>query len=108
MDVDVMEAINKKAVELLSSIQRKMETLPETKIILVGKIGPRGDGYFPDKSQLMSSKEAENYHSQQISWLAATEVDMVNKINLSTINPPLEFILTNTVYFSYTVFICIF
>jgi len=76
-DVVAIESINKKAVAMTAEIRRKMETLPDTKIVLVGKIGPRGDSFFPDKSRLMTSKEAEEYHSQQIKWLAATEVDMV-------------------------------
>ena len=76
-DVDAIESINKKAVSMSAEIRREMENLPETKIILVGKIGPRGDGFFPDKSNLMTSEEAKDYHSQQINWLAASEIDMV-------------------------------
>jgi S-methylmethionine-dependent homocysteine/selenocysteine methylase len=76
-DVVAIESINKKAIAMAAEIRRKMEAPPDTKIVLVGKIGPRGDSFFPDKSRLMTSKEAEEYHSQQINWLAATEVDMV-------------------------------
>lgn len=44
-------------------------------IVLNALIGPRGDAYSPDSE--IAAHEAENYHSQQIGWLAETDVDMV-------------------------------
>ncbi|MEM8816530.1 MAG: homocysteine S-methyltransferase family protein [Pseudomonadota bacterium] len=47
-------------------------------IVLNAVIGPRGDAYAPDG--LISAAEAEDYHSEQLGWLAATDVDMVSAL----------------------------
>ncbi len=44
-------------------------------IVLNALIGPRGDAYAPDSE--MAAHEAEDYHAEQIGWLAETDVDMV-------------------------------
>lgn len=44
-------------------------------IVLNGIIGPRGDAYSSDLE--VAEHESEDYHAQQIGWLAETEVDMV-------------------------------
>ena len=80
-----MESFNKKSVAMLAEIRKEMEENPEstestntgTKMVLSGRLGPRGDGYFPEKTLIMTEAEAEEYHSQQIGWFAQTEADMV-------------------------------
>ena len=80
-----MESFNKKSVAMLAEIRKEMEENPEptestnteTKMVLSGRLGPRGDGYFPEKTLIMTEAEAEEYHSQQIEWFAQTEADMV-------------------------------
>ena len=70
---------------MLAEIRKEMEENPEstestntgTKMVLSGRLGPRGDGYFPEKTLIMTEAEAEEYHSQQIGWFAQTEADMV-------------------------------
>jgi homocysteine S-methyltransferase len=49
-----------------------------TKMVISGRLGPRGLSYFPNKSLIMTETEAEEYHSQQIGWFAETEADMVS------------------------------
>ena len=44
-------------------------------IVLNALLGPRGDAYTPDSE--IATHEAEDYHSEQIGWLAGTDVDMV-------------------------------
>jgi homocysteine S-methyltransferase len=44
-------------------------------IVLNALIGPRGDAYAPDSE--VAAHEAEDYHSQQLGWLAETDVEMV-------------------------------
>ena len=46
-----------------------------------GLVGPRGDAYAPDEE--IAAAEAERYHSQQLGWLAETEVDMVTALTFT-------------------------
>jgi homocysteine S-methyltransferase len=50
-------------------------------ILVNGLIGPRGDAYAPDG--IVSASEAESYHSEQIGWLAETDVDMVTALTFT-------------------------
>ncbi len=52
-----MEDVNKKSVEMLSEIRQELENPPDTKMVLVGRVGPRGDAYFPDKNNLVSIQQ---------------------------------------------------
>ena len=44
-------------------------------------IGPRGDAYAPENA--LTAAEAEEYHSQQIGWLVATEAEMVSALTFT-------------------------
>ncbi|MEP7135419.1 MAG: homocysteine S-methyltransferase family protein [Chloroflexota bacterium] len=72
--------INRKAVELLSEIRGEYEN-EKTRIVISGCLGPRGDGYNP--SNLMSAKEAQEYHTVQIGTFSQTEADMVTAITMN-------------------------
>lgn len=50
-------------------------------MVIAPRVGPRGDSYFPERTLIMTEEEAEEYHSQQINWLAETEADMVMSVN---------------------------
>ena len=50
-------------------------------IVLNGVIGPRGDAYAPEAR--LAANEAQEYHSKQIGWLAATDVDMVTALTFT-------------------------
>ena len=52
--------------------------------MISGNIGPRGDGYSPDR--MMSAKEAQDYHAEQIDVFAATEADLVSAFTLNYVN----------------------
>ncbi len=60
-----MEDVNKKSVEMLSEIRQELENPPDTKMVLVGRVGPRGDGYFPDKNNLVSIQQMLSKKSQK-------------------------------------------
>jgi S-methylmethionine-dependent homocysteine/selenocysteine methylase len=49
--------------------------------VVSGCVGPRGDGYNP--GQLMSAKDAEAYHRDQVEPFAATSADMVTAITMT-------------------------
>jgi homocysteine S-methyltransferase len=52
-----------------------------TPIVTCGAVGPRGDGYRAD--EMMSSVQAERYHSEQIGVFAETTLDMVTAMTLA-------------------------
>ncbi len=68
-----LKKFNIEAIELIASVREEKGDLPT---VLCGQIGPRGDGYEP--SNLMSTKEAESYHAEQIKIYSNTEADLVS------------------------------
>lgn len=75
---------NRQAVDLLARIRNEAEA-GETRIVLSGCLGPRGDGYVP--TDLMEPDEARDYHWEQIQTFVETEADMVSAL---TLNYPAE------------------
>ncbi len=49
--------------------------------MISGSVGPRGEGYSPDK--LMTEDEAERYHSVQIGTFAETEADVITALTMT-------------------------
>ena len=77
---EALRSANRRAIELLQEIRQENET-DKTKLVISGCVGPRGDGYSPDK--LMTEDEAERYHSVQIGTFADTEADMITAITMT-------------------------
>ena len=77
---DALAEANAKAVRLLEKIRGEYET-PDTPIVISGCVGPRGDGYIPDRA--MSDSEAEVYHRVQIETFADTAADLVTAITMN-------------------------
>jgi S-methylmethionine-dependent homocysteine/selenocysteine methylase len=69
---------NRRAVELLAEIRSEFA---ETRTVISGCLGPRGDGYNP--SQRMSEKEAEDYHRAQVDVFADSAADLVTAITMN-------------------------
>ncbi len=72
-----------RAVEFLIPFREEYEN-ENTKMVISGCIGPRGDGYVP--GELMSINEAEDYHSMQIETLCKTSADMLTVLTLNYVN----------------------
>jgi homocysteine S-methyltransferase len=77
---DRLEALNRRAVELLHELRDELET-EETPIVISGCVGPRGDGYVVGAT--MTADEAANYHGAQIRSLAEAGVDLVSAITMT-------------------------
>ena len=77
---DGLDEMLHKAVEFLEPFRDEYEN-ENSKMVISGCIGPRGDGYVP--GELMSAAEAEDYHSMQIETLSKTKVDMVTVLTLN-------------------------
>jgi len=71
---------NRKAIDMLEDIRNEYES-EGTPIVISGCIGPRGDGYVADN--IMSAKEAEEYHREQIDVFAGSAADMVTAITMN-------------------------
>jgi len=78
---DKFESINRKAVELALAVRAAWEQTG-VPMPISGVVGPRGDGYRPDR--LQSVDEARDYHSAQISVFAETgAVDFVTAVTMN-------------------------
>jgi homocysteine S-methyltransferase len=75
-----LDAANAEAVAFVAALREREET-PETPIVLNGVVGPRGDGYRPDR--LMTAAEAEAYHARQVNVLAEAGADMITALTMS-------------------------
>ncbi|MCP3937358.1 MAG: homocysteine S-methyltransferase [Actinomycetia bacterium] len=68
-----LHELNRAAIDLIRGVR---DDNRDVEIVLSCAIGPRQDAYNPES--FMSVAEAEQYHSEQISWVADTGVDMVD------------------------------
>jgi S-methylmethionine-dependent homocysteine/selenocysteine methylase len=71
---------NREAIRLLEEIRAGFERSGR-KAVISGAIGPRGDGYSPDR--IMSEAEAEDYHGEEIDTFARSAADMVCAITMN-------------------------
>ena len=77
-----LDGLNRAAVQMLVQLRKTYQSVVPH-IVVSGCIGPRGDGYDPGR--IMSIEEAEVYHSQQASVLAAAGADMLTGITMTNI-----------------------
>jgi S-methylmethionine-dependent homocysteine/selenocysteine methylase len=77
---ETLDEANRQAVHLLEGIRAEVES-DQTKVVISGCLGPRGDGYVP--SQTMSKEQAAAYHSAQIETFAQTAADMVCALTMN-------------------------
>lgn len=80
---DTLAEMNRRTIALMAQMRAEHET-KDTPIVISGNIGPRGDGYSPDR--IMSAKEAEGYHAEQIAVFAESEADLVSAFTLNYVN----------------------
>lgn len=72
--------MNYQAIALLHSIRKKYETA-QSKIVVSGCIGPRGDGYIP--ANAMTADEAQQYHQAQIATFRDADADLVTAMTIN-------------------------
>jgi len=72
-----LKNFNIDAVELIANVRNEKGDLPT---VLCGQVGPRGDGYV--LSDLMTTQEAEDYHSEQIEVYSNTKADLVSAFTI--------------------------
>src|SRR5215207_1280533 len=74
--------INRRSIEMLSDLRASLET-NRSPMVISGNIGPRGDGYSPDRT--MTADEAEAYHAWQVGIFRNTDADMVSAFTMNTV-----------------------
>jgi homocysteine S-methyltransferase len=79
-DADELRQANRDAAKFAADLGEKYKANVGP-IVINGLVGPRGDAYAPDEE--IAAKEAQAYHSEQLSWLAETEVDMVTALTFT-------------------------
>ena len=77
---EALAAINRDAISLMGELRNAYETTG-MRMVVSGAIGPRGDGYVP--GELMSARQAQDYHAEQIGVFADTDADMVTAFTLT-------------------------
>jgi len=82
-DEERLAEANRKAISLLLEIRALYET-PQTRIVISGNLGPRGDGYKP--GACVSAREAQAYHMPQIDTFAQTDADMVAAFTMNYVD----------------------
>jgi len=75
-----MADANRRAISLLEEIRGEFKGNPN-KVVISGCLGPRGDGYNPGK--IMTAKEAETYHDNQVRVFQDSAADMVTAITMN-------------------------
>lgn len=81
-DRPALAEANRLAIRLLEEI-RDEHAGDRAPVVISGCIGPRGDGYVPDRA--MSAAEAEGYHAEQIGVFAETAADMVCAVTMNDV-----------------------
>ncbi len=77
--IDDIKAANHASVDYIANLRNSCGN--KQPIVLNASLGPRGDAYAPDYR--ITAKEAEDYHAQQINWLAETPVDMITAMTFT-------------------------
>lgn len=72
-----LASANRDSIALVESFRR---THPELTLVISGNLGPRGDGYVVGHT--MTVDEAQDYHAEQVEWLAETAADMISAFTL--------------------------
>lgn len=75
--------VQREAIALLEEIRDEFETA-RTPVVISGCLGPRGDGYRPEK--VMDVQEALHYHGPQVQVFADTEADMVSALTMNYVD----------------------
>ena len=77
---EALAAVNGESIALMAALRSDHETR-RSPMVISGCVGPRGDGYRPDR--MMTADEAELYHSSQIRAFRDAGADMVTAITMN-------------------------
>ena len=79
-DREALAEMNRQAIALLHDIRKEYET-EQSRMVISGCLGPRGDGYIP--SDVMRADEAQHYHQPQIETFRDADADLMTAITMN-------------------------
>ena len=82
LDAARIDAVNRAAVDVVMDL-RASHAATGLPIVINGVIGPHGDAYAPD--QVLSAEAAQDYHRRQVQVLAASGVDLISAVTISSL-----------------------
>jgi homocysteine S-methyltransferase len=77
---EMLDDVNRRALALLEAVRDAYEARG-VPVVVSGCVGPRGDGYVPDRA--MSAHDAAEYHRPQVDTFADAGTDMVCAITMN-------------------------
>ena len=80
VDGDDLKQVNEAAVAFAAELRAK-NAQGQKPVVLNAAIGPKGDAYAPE--QALTEREAQEYHIEQLRWLAATDIDMATALTFT-------------------------
>jgi len=80
MDAAELEVANQEAMGFVAELRARF-AVGAKPIVLNAVVGPRGDAYRPEGR--ISMEAAEDYFSEQLGWLAATDADMISALTFN-------------------------
>ena len=80
LEADRIDAVNREAVAFVQAMRAARPK--RQRILISGVIGPHGDAYAPE--QVLSAAAAQEYHRRQVEVLAASGVDMISAMTISS------------------------
>ena len=82
LDAALIDEVNRAAVQFVKDL-RAAHMSNGRPILINGVIGPHGDAYAPD--QVLSAAAANDYHRRQVQVLAASGVDLISAMTISSL-----------------------
>jgi homocysteine S-methyltransferase len=79
-DTQGLSLANRRAIDLLLAVRDEFESAASP-MVISGNLGPRGDGYVPDRR--MSALQAADYHRAQIAVFADSDADLVSAFTMN-------------------------
>lgn len=77
-----IDSVNQAAVAVVKALRADHKSNGRP-ILINGVIGPHGDAYAPD--QVLSAQAAQDYHRRQVAVLAASGVDLISAMTISSL-----------------------
>jgi len=84
MAPEAVDAVNRDAAAFLVALRTHMApdgADDKFRFVISGCVGPRGDGYDP--GDLMTTRQAQDYHARQIRVFASTGIDMIGAMTIT-------------------------
>jgi S-methylmethionine-dependent homocysteine/selenocysteine methylase len=80
IDVAELRAANEESIRFIAELRERFSANAKP-IVLNAVVGPRGDAYRPEAKIALDA--AEEYFSEQLGWLAATDADMISALTFN-------------------------